>query len=150
MYPSRLRAGLLVLVAAVFTALGVFVAASGEPAGLVVGTALALLSGLCGAVVLARLCTRRPVLVLDERGIAHRTSLAGPGFLPWSQVTMVFPLRRRLGPNWISVVGANEPGGGAMYIMTAALPLPVDQTLCEIGAVAPEHVWVDVPEELSS
>jgi hypothetical protein len=159
MYAGRVRTGLFALISLMFTAGGVFLALSGESDDMGIAVATIVLFGACLLVFLHRMFTRRPVLVLDEQGITNRTSLSRPRFLPWSEIVGLHEARRGPGQSWIAVsvrdpervlVGAGvlarvnyRMGGGAMYIMTTALPLSIDDTMREIAMIAPDHV--DVP-----
>lgn len=157
MYPVRMRLGLAVLGSGLFIAAGVYLVIDGDRSA--VGIMGIVFFGAGAVLGLGKMFSRRPVLVVDERGISNATSLFGTKFLPWADIARVYE-HRRSGPgqSWIGVdlrkgapselrIGAHTRltralFGGSMHIMTLMLPLPIEDVLGEIGTVAPEDVDV--------
>ena len=157
MYPNRVRLGLVVLASGLFVAGGVYLVIDGDRTA--VGVMAIALFGAGAVLPLVMMFSRRPVLVVDERGISNATSLFGTKFLPWADIDRVYEHRRSgAGQSWIGVdLRKGAPSelrlgactrftralfGGSMHIMTVALPLPIEDVLGEIGKVAPEEVDV--------
>jgi hypothetical protein len=156
MYPSRMRCSLMLLLSGLFTAGGVYMVTD-LGRGLS-GIAVSAFFGLCTAFCLWRLVSGRPVLVVDERGISHATSITPTRFLPWTEIERVYEHRAGVGQTYVLVdlrdgaPSARREGilarlnrmlvGGNMQILTTMLPLPVEDVLGEIGKIAPNHVDV--------
>ncbi|HEY6241680.1 MAG TPA: STM3941 family protein, partial [Burkholderiales bacterium] len=109
-------------------------------------------SVILGALVFPRLCSRKPALIIDEKGITDNASGMSVGFVPWDDITgtgiAVFRKRRFLGisvrnpEEYLAKAGrlkrmlmkANQRALGCVInIPQATLPVSIENILAHIN-----------------
>ena len=93
-FPSTTKTVLLVIGSLGFVAMGgflVYLWAAGRqgPAAAIVGAADIAFFGACGIYGAFRLSVKRPLLVIDARGITDNGSALGVGFVEWDEIAEI-------------------------------------------------------------
>ncbi|MBI5760143.1 MAG: hypothetical protein HZA46_16625 [Planctomycetales bacterium] len=111
-YPSRWKATLVVLGAAIFVAIGVAMIVVPDDPGLArwflrrLGLVSVLFFGACGAYALFRLVVPRPALVADADGLVDNASAVGVGRLRWDEIECLWPYEFS-GQNFLGIMPVN-------------------------------------------